>query len=97
MFVILTAVELLTEKNNSYYLGIIPWVKSGELNFTTIDFIVDNYPELDHDQKEFLKNKTFYGWEIVQSTRRLCLMNRQEKQYDHHQRRRHPEKRRSDL
>lgn len=60
-------------------------------------WIVDNYPELDHDQKEFLKNKTFYGWEIVQSTRRLCLMNRQEKQYDHHQRRRHPEKRRSDL
>lgn len=31
--------------------------------------------QLDTDQKKFLKNETFYGWEIVQSTYRLCLMN----------------------
>ncbi|KOY87808.1 DNA methyltransferase [bacterium 336/3] len=30
---------------------------------------------LDRDEKEFLKNKTFYGNEIVANTRRLCLMN----------------------
>lgn len=30
---------------------------------------------LDRDQKEFLKFKAFRGWEIVQSTYRLCLMN----------------------
>lgn len=30
---------------------------------------------LDRDQKEFLKFKTFKGWEIVPSAARLCLMN----------------------
>jgi type I restriction enzyme M protein len=30
---------------------------------------------LDRKQKDFLKFKTFRGWEIVQSTYRLCLMN----------------------
>lgn len=30
---------------------------------------------LNKDEKEFLKNKTFYGNEIVANTRRLCLMN----------------------
>ena len=30
---------------------------------------------LDRDQKEFLKNGTFRGWEIVRNTYRLCLMN----------------------
>jgi len=30
---------------------------------------------LNRDDKEFLKFKTFFGWEIVQSTYRLCLMN----------------------
>ena len=31
--------------------------------------------KLDKQQKEFLKHQTFYGNEIVASTRRLCLMN----------------------
>ena len=30
---------------------------------------------LDPEEKEFLKNKTFYGNEIVANTRRMCLMN----------------------
>lgn len=30
---------------------------------------------LNVEQKKFLKDKTFYGWEIVRSTYRLCLMN----------------------
>ncbi len=34
----------------------------------------DNY-QLDRTQKEFLKNRTFHGHEIVANTRRLCLMN----------------------
>jgi len=31
--------------------------------------------ELDQEEKEFLKNKTFYGNEIVANTRRMALMN----------------------
>jgi len=31
--------------------------------------------QLDRNKKEFLKFHTFKGWEIVQSTYRLCLMN----------------------
>lgn len=38
------------------------------------DFIVSNN-KLDREQKEFLKFKTFWGNEIVASTRRLALMN----------------------
>jgi len=38
------------------------------------DFLVDNY-ELDKSQKQFLKYHTFFGNEIVASTRRLALMN----------------------
>jgi type I restriction enzyme M protein len=37
-------------------------------------FLVDNY-QLDREQKEFLKFRTFWGNEIVASTRRLALMN----------------------
>ncbi|MBN2425785.1 MAG: SAM-dependent DNA methyltransferase [Calditrichaceae bacterium] len=40
------------------------------------DFISTHYKEsLDKDEKEFLKYKTFRGWEIVANTARLCLMN----------------------
>ena len=37
--------------------------------------ILDNYPNLSRDEKEFLRTETFRGWEIVQETARLCLMN----------------------
>ena len=37
-------------------------------------YISKKYP-LDRDQKEFLKNETFRGWEIVRNTYRLSLMN----------------------
>jgi len=36
--------------------------------------VVENN-KLDREEKEFLKNKTFYGNEIVANTRRMCLMN----------------------
>ena len=38
------------------------------------DFISQNY-KLDKSEKEFLKYKTFKGWEIVDNTARLCAMN----------------------
>ena len=38
------------------------------------DFISHNYP-LDKNQKRLLRFKTFKGWEIVDSTARLCVMN----------------------
>jgi type I restriction enzyme M protein len=37
-------------------------------------YIMNNH-ELDKDQKEFLKVKTFKGWDIVDNTARLCAMN----------------------
>jgi len=47
---------------------------TGGFFLATYDFIVENH-NLDKDQKEFLKHKTFSGNEIVANTRRLCLMN----------------------
>jgi type I restriction enzyme M protein len=38
------------------------------------DYLTKTY-KLDKAQKEFLKYKTFTGWEIVANTTRLCLMN----------------------
>jgi type I restriction enzyme M protein len=38
------------------------------------EYIFNHY-QLDRDQKEFLKSSTFKGWEIVDSTARLCVMN----------------------
>ncbi|MEO7000334.1 MAG: class I SAM-dependent DNA methyltransferase [Ktedonobacterales bacterium] len=38
------------------------------------DYIAHHY-ELDRDQKRFLKFDTLHGWEIVDATARLCLMN----------------------
>ncbi|MCT2560512.1 HsdM family class I SAM-dependent methyltransferase [Chryseobacterium herbae] len=36
---------------------------------------LQNNSKLSRKEKLFLENETFYGWEIVPSTRRLCLMN----------------------
>lgn len=38
-------------------------------------YILDNYPNMSRDEKEFLRTETFSGYEIVQETARLCLMN----------------------
>lgn len=38
------------------------------------DYISSNY-KLDKDQKKFLKYKMFKGWDIVDNTARLCVMN----------------------
>lgn len=51
-----------------------PACGTGGFFLAAYDFILNNYG-LDKDQKVFLKNKTFYGNEIVANTRRLALMN----------------------
>lgn len=53
-----------------------PCCGSGGFFTAAQEFIADpdNY-KLDREQKEFLKNETFYGNELVSSTFKLCLMN----------------------
>ncbi|MGE0772346.1 MAG: N-6 DNA methylase [Cyclobacteriaceae bacterium] len=51
-----------------------PACGTGGFLLAAYDFIVQNH-ELDKSQKQSLKHKTFFGNEIVASTRRLCLMN----------------------
>lgn len=38
------------------------------------DYLIEHY-QLDKDQKKFLKEETFKGWDIVQEVVRLCAMN----------------------
>ena len=51
-----------------------PACGTGGFFLAAYDFIADKY-DLDKEQKQFLKYKTFYGNEIVAGTRRLALMN----------------------
>jgi type I restriction enzyme M protein len=39
------------------------------------EYIVKHNPNMTKDQKRLLKESTFRGWELVQSTARLCAMN----------------------
>jgi len=39
------------------------------------DYVVDNNPYLDPDQKRDLRFEALQGWEIVDNTARLCAMN----------------------
>ena len=53
-----------------------PCCGSGGFFLASQDFIANEYRgTLDREQKEFLKNKTFYGTELVPTTFKLCLMN----------------------
>jgi len=51
-----------------------PACGTGGFFLAAYDHIIKNN-ELNREQKEFLKNKTFYGNEIVANTRRMALMN----------------------
>ncbi len=51
-----------------------PACGTGGFFLSAHDHIVKRYP-LDRDQKEFLRSRTFKGWEIVDSAARLCVMN----------------------
>lgn len=51
-----------------------PACGTGGFFLAAYDYLAAN-PKLDKAQKDFLKKQTFFGNEIVASTRRLCLMN----------------------
>ena len=51
-----------------------PACGTGGFFLASYDWIVANN-QLDREEKEFLKKKTFHGNEIVANTRRMCLMN----------------------
>lgn len=53
-----------------------PCCGSGGFFLAAQSFIAEEYKNtLNREEKEFLKNKTFFGNEIVTSTFKLCLMN----------------------
>ncbi|HYX09563.1 MAG TPA: class I SAM-dependent DNA methyltransferase [Bacteroidales bacterium] len=51
-----------------------PACGTGGFFLASYDYILKNY-DLDKEQKDFIKYRTFKGWEIVANTARLCLMN----------------------
>src|SRR6056297_1930800 len=51
-----------------------PACGTGGFFLASYDWITANN-QLDQEEKEYLKNSTFHGNEIVANTRRLCLMN----------------------
>ena len=53
-----------------------PAAGTGGFILAAYDYLSDpSRFSLDRDQREFLKNETFRGWELVPNTYRLCLMN----------------------
>lgn len=53
-----------------------PSCGTGGFFMAAYDFLTNpEHYQLNKNQKEFLKHKTFFGNEIVANTRRLCLMN----------------------
>ncbi len=51
-----------------------PACGTGGFLLITHDYLV-NHNQLSRREAQILKNDTFYGWEIVESTARLCIMN----------------------
>jgi type I restriction enzyme M protein len=51
-----------------------PACGTGGFFLTAHDYIDKNY-KLNPDEKQFLKEKTFHGWDIVPDVTRLCAMN----------------------
>jgi type I restriction enzyme M protein len=52
-----------------------PAVGTGGFLIAAYDYVLDHYPNLDRAEREFLREKTFYGADIVDSVVRLCAMN----------------------
>lgn len=51
-----------------------PAAGTGGFFLAAHDYITENY-QLDKEQKQFLQHDAFRGWEIVDNTARLCVMN----------------------
>ena len=51
-----------------------PACGTGGFLLATHDYVAQHY-ELDREQKKFLKYNMLHGWEIVDNTARLCVMN----------------------
>ena len=67
-----TMVECVRPKPKKTILD--PACGTGGFFLAAYDHIVNNN-ELNREEKEFIKNSTFHGNEIVANTRRMCLMN----------------------
>ncbi len=52
-----------------------PACGTGGFLFTAHNHIVEHHANLTKDQKRFLKEGAFTGWELVQATARVCAMN----------------------
>ena len=52
-----------------------PACGTGGFFLATHKYLVDNFKHMDPDEKRFLKNNTFKGWDIVSEVARLCAMN----------------------
>ena len=53
-----------------------PSCGTGGFFLAAYDYLADpKHHAMSRDEKEFLKFRTFHGWEIVPNTARLCLMN----------------------
>lgn len=52
-----------------------PACGSGGFLFMAHKHIIDSHPNLTRDQKRFLKEEAFTGYELVQATARVCAMN----------------------
>jgi type I restriction enzyme M protein len=53
-----------------------PACGTGGFLLAAYEYITQHYhDQLDRDQRQFLKYEAFRGWEIVNNTARLCLMN----------------------
>ncbi len=52
-----------------------PAAGTGGFLLRTYDYITETYKPLDYDQWNHLRHKALHGWEIVDNTARLCVMN----------------------
>ena len=52
-----------------------PACGTGGFLLASHDYIVNHFPNMTKEEKRALKDATFSGWELVQSTARLCAMN----------------------
>jgi type I restriction enzyme M protein len=52
-----------------------PACGTGGFLLAAYDYIMDQHSPLDRDQRDHLRHEALHGWEIVDSTARLCVMN----------------------